>query len=70
MSGPDSHLLKGKWDNSGIVNWQGGGEITYYETMSGGAVFSVGSIAYVTGLHTDTPLSTVTANVVSRFLGK
>lgn len=47
---------------------QGGGEMIYYDTPSGGAVFSVGSINYVTSLPVDEPLSAVTRNVLNRFL--
>ena len=48
---------------------EGGGEIVYYETASGGAVYSVGSISYTCSLPVDEPLSRITANVVRRFLG-
>ena len=40
-----------------------------YETASGGAVFSVGSITYPCSLLVDRHISTVTDNVVKRFLG-
>jgi len=46
----------------------GGAEIVSYETASGGAVFSVGSITYVSSLLVDEAVSTITRNVVSRFL--
>ncbi|MFO0917771.1 MAG: DUF6605 domain-containing protein [Planctomycetaceae bacterium] len=49
---------------------QGGAEIVYYETASGGAVYSVGSITYVASLLVDKSLSKMTANVIRRFLGK
>jgi hypothetical protein len=47
----------------------GGAEMVYYETASGGAVFSAGSINYVSSLPVDDAVSRITANVVRRFLG-
>jgi N,N-dimethylformamidase len=38
------------------------------ETPSGGAVFSVGSISYPASLPVDPRISTITANVLRRFL--
>ncbi|MCA9038972.1 MAG: carboxypeptidase regulatory-like domain-containing protein [Planctomycetaceae bacterium] len=49
---------------------EGGAEMTIYETASGGAVFSVGSICYVSSLIIDSTLSRITANVLNRFLGE
>jgi hypothetical protein len=46
----------------------GGAHLVYFETASGGAVFSAGSITYPTGLLCDPPLSDMTSNVVNRFL--
>ena len=46
---------------------EGGGEITYYETPSGGAVFSVGSICWPSSLLVDDVVAGVTANVLRRF---
>jgi N,N-dimethylformamidase len=46
----------------------GGAEIVHYETASGGAVFSVGSITYVPCLLVDEAISRITSNVVTRFL--
>lgn len=46
----------------------GGAHMTYFETPTGGAVFSVGSITYPTALPCDLPTSTITANVLRRFL--
>ena len=46
----------------------GGAEIVHYETGSGGAVFSVGSITYVPCLLVDDHISRITANVIRRFL--
>jgi hypothetical protein len=45
----------------------GGGEITCYETPSGGAVFSVGSICWPSSLLVDDVVAGVTANVLRRF---
>lgn len=47
----------------------GGAEIVTYETASGGAVFSVGSITWVASVLVDDAVSRVTANVITRFLG-
>ena len=40
----------------------------FYETLSGGAVFSVGSITYASALLCDEVVSRITANVLRRFL--
>lgn len=45
-----------------------GAELTYYELDNGGAVFSVGSINYVSSLPVDAGLAKITTNVVRRFL--
>ena len=47
----------------------GGAEIVYHETASGGAVYSVGSISYPCSLPVDSNISTITRNVINRFLG-
>ena len=47
----------------------GGAEIVYHETPSEGAVYSVGSISYPCSLPVDENISTITKNVISRFLG-
>jgi len=47
---------------------EGGAELVYYETASGGAVFSAGSITYPASLLVDAALSRITANVITRFL--
>jgi hypothetical protein len=47
----------------------GGAELVYFETSSGGAVFSAGSITYPTALLCDGLTATITANVLKRFLG-
>ena len=46
----------------------GGGEIVHYDTDSGGAVFSVGSISYPSSILVDDVISRITANVINRFL--
>jgi len=46
----------------------GGAEMTLYDTPSGGAVFSAGSICYPSSLPVDDALSRVTAKVLRRFL--
>src|SRR5207248_557156 len=47
----------------------GGAEMVSFETPSGGAVFSAGSICYPSSLLVDEGVSRVTANVLRRFLG-
>jgi len=46
----------------------GGADMAFYETPSGGAVFSAGSICYPSSLLVDGGVSRVTANVLMRFL--
>ena len=46
----------------------GGAEIVHYETPSGGAVFSVGSITWPSSILLDDVVSRITANVLNRFL--
>ncbi|MDB6121224.1 MAG: hypothetical protein JWQ71_217 [Pedosphaera sp.] len=46
----------------------GGAEIVYHETESGGAVFSVGSITWPACILVDEPISKITRNVLDRFL--
>lgn len=46
----------------------GGADMIYYETASRGAVFSVGSISYTCSIIVDDTVSTLTANVLRRFL--
>jgi N,N-dimethylformamidase len=53
----------------GINPEEGGSEIVTYETPSGGAVFSVGSITYVPCVLVDDAVSRITSNVIRRFLG-
>lgn len=47
---------------------EGGAHMVAFETPSGGAVFSAGSITYVMSLLVDEPTAKVTANVLRRFL--
>lgn len=47
---------------------EGGAEIVYHERPGGGAVFSVGSITYVSSLLVDEAISRITLNVLRRFL--
>lgn len=48
---------------------RGGADLVIYDTPSGGAVFSTGSITWISSLLVDEPVSTITANVLRRFLG-
>ncbi|MGL4551507.1 MAG: N,N-dimethylformamidase beta subunit family domain-containing protein, partial [Gemmataceae bacterium] len=47
----------------------GGADMVVFDTPSGGAVFSTGSINYALSLPVDDNVSKLTANVVRRFLG-
>jgi hypothetical protein len=47
----------------------GGAEIVIHEPGGGAAVFSAGSITYVSSLLVDDHVSRITANVLRRFLG-
>ena len=47
---------------------EGGAHLAYFETSAGGAVFSAGSITYPTALLCDLAISTMTSNVLQRFL--
>jgi hypothetical protein len=46
----------------------GGAEIVYHQTQSNGEVFSTGSINYPSSLPVDEHISTITRNVLERFL--
>ncbi len=46
----------------------GGAELAYYETTTGGAVFSAGSIAWPSSILVDECVSRITGNVLRRFL--
>ena len=48
----------------------GGAEMIYYETASGGATFAVGSITWPASILVDKAVSRITANVITRFLGE
>ena len=56
------HLLA-----KGLNPDDGGAHMVYFETPSGGAVFSAGSITFPTALLCDKPCSQITANVLRRF---
>jgi N,N-dimethylformamidase len=56
------HLAKG------INPDNGGADMVFYETTSGGAVFSAGSITYPACLLVDVHLSRITNNVIQKFL--
>jgi len=53
---------------TGLNPEEGGGQMVLYETASGGAVFSVGSITWVSSILVDDAVSQITANVLTRFL--
>jgi hypothetical protein len=61
---PPGTVLLAKGTNSD----DGGAEMVYYETTSGGAVFSVGSITWPAAILVDPHVSQITANVIARFL--
>ena len=51
----------------GINDDDGGAEIVYFDTPSGGEVFSVGSITWPASILVDDAVSKITANVLDRF---
>ena len=61
---PAGTVLLGKGTNPD----DGGAEMVYYDTSTDGAVFSAGSITYVSSLLVDEAISRVTSNVLRRFL--
>ena len=63
-SSPANTLLLAR----GLNPDNGGAHLAYFETTSGGAVFSAGSITYCSALLCDPPTSIITANVLRRFL--
>ncbi len=63
LSPPNTVLLA-----KGLNPDDGGAEMVMYETDSGGAVFSVGSITWPACVLVDPAVSRITANVISRFL--
>ena len=58
------HLLA-----KGLNRDEGGAEMIYYDTPSGGEVFSVGSITWPSCVLVDDVVSKITANAIERFLG-
>jgi len=46
----------------------GGAHMIYYDTPSGGEVFSAGSITWTSSVLVDDAVSKITANVIQRFL--
>ena len=52
----------------GVNPDDGGGDMVYFDTPSGGAVFSVGSISYTCSVIVDDAISMITGNVLRRFL--
>ena len=62
--GPDNMRRLAKGDNPDET----GADVITFETASGGAVFSVGSLCWTLSLVIDDHLSMVTANVLKRFL--
>lgn len=52
----------------GILSTEGGAHLVYFDTPTGGAVFSAGSITYPTALLCDELTSMITVNVLTRFL--
>jgi hypothetical protein len=59
----EAHLLA-----RGLNPDDGGAHMVHFETPGGGAVFSAGSITFPTALLCDEPCSTITVNVLRRFL--
>lgn len=51
----------------GLNPHEGGAELVYFETASGGAVFSTGSISWICSLPVDEGISRITSNVIRRF---
>ena len=51
----------------GVNPHEGGGELVYFETASGGAVFSTASISWICSLPIDDGISRITANVIRQF---
>lgn len=53
----------------GVNRDEGGAEMIYYNTPTGGEVFSVGSITWPSCVLVDDEVSQITNNVLTRFLG-
>ncbi len=64
FSPKNTHLLA-----KGINPDNGGAEMVMHEPDEGGAVFSTGSITYISSLLASESVSRITANVLRRFLG-
>jgi hypothetical protein len=54
----------------GLNRDNGGAEIVYHETESGGSVFSVGSITWPASILVDDSCSQITRNALNRALGR
>src|SRR6476646_194343 len=65
-SSPSNTVLLAKGTNPD----DGGSEIVMHERKHGGAVFSVGSITWISSLFVDEAISTITRNVLQKFCGK
>ena len=63
---PANTVLLAKGENPD----EGGSEVVLHERDSGGAVFSVGSITWVSSLLVDDAVSTITGNVLREFTGR
>ena len=63
-SSPANTVLLAKGTNPD----DGGSEMVYYETDSGGGVFSAGSITYGASILVDENISRITSNVIEQFL--
>ncbi len=64
-SSPPGTILLAK----GLNLDEGGAEMVFYETNSGGAVFSAGSITWPASILIDEHVSRITRNVLERFTG-
>ena len=63
-SSPPQTLLLARGENPD----EGGAEVVWYETPSGGEVFSVGSVTWPASLLVDDAVSRITLNALERFL--
>ena len=68
LFGTESQHMRIPGGASGHETDDGGADMAVYEVPSGGAVFSAGSICYVSSLFWDKGVSAVTSNVLKRFL--
>lgn len=62
-SSPANIQLLAKGENPG----GSGADVVYYESESGGAVFSAGSLCWTLSIAVDEGVSSITANVLRRF---